>query len=267
MTGESLVGQRASQPPSNWRIARLGSLCHKIGSGATPRGGQEVYLKSRVSHALIRSQHVFDRCFDESGIVFISADHARDLRSAEVKPGDVLLNITGDGVTFGRACIVPDAILPACVNQHVAIVRTDRSQCLPGYLLCCLTHPAAKAYIESFNSGGSRRAITKGHIESFEIPLPCLSEQEQIVSVLGSFDAKIEINRRMNETLEAMARSIFRSWFVDFDPIRSKVDGHPPYGMSTPTAALFPSHLIDSAIGKIPQGWLLDRWGALATLE
>ncbi len=201
--------------PDGWLVKRLGLFCTKIGTGATPRGGSEVYLNKRVSHALIRSQHVFDRHFESAGLAFISASHAKELRNAEVQSGDVLLNITGDGVTFGRSCIVPDNILPACVNQHVSIIRPDRRECDPGYLLSVLTHPAAKGYIESFNSGGSRRAITKGHIESFEIPLPPIAEQKAIAAVLGALDDKIELNRRMNETLEALAQTIFKSKFVD----------------------------------------------------
>ena len=118
-----------------------------------------------------------------------------------------------------------------------------------------LTHPAAKSYVESFNSGGSRRAITKAHIESFEIPLPPLPQQKAIASVLGTLDDKIESNRRMNATLDAMARSLFQSWFVDFDPVRAKLDGRAPDGMDAQTAALFPSAFHDSGLGEIPHGW------------
>lgn len=241
--------------PDSWQVKRLGSFCTKIGTGATPRGGSEVYLNSRVSHALVRSQHVFDRHFDPTGLAFISECHARELRNAEVQSGDVLLNITGDGVTFGRSCIVPDRVLPACVNQHVSIIRPDRRECDPGYLLSVLTHPATKGYIESFNSGGSRRAITKGHIESFEIPLPPLGEQKAIAAVLGALDDKIELNRRMGATLEAMARALFQSWFMDFDPVRAKLDARPPAGLDPATAALFPEHFEETALGHTPKGW------------
>jgi type I restriction enzyme S subunit len=221
----------------------------------------EVYLNSRVSHALVRSQHVFDRHFDAAGLAFISGPHARELRNAEIQSGDVLLNITGDGVTFGRSCIVPDRILPACVNQHVSIIRPDRRECDPGYLLSVLTHPATKSYIESFNSGGSRRAITKGHIESFEIPLPPLAEQKSIAAVLGALDDKIELNRRMNATLEAMARALFQSWFVDFDPVRAKLDGRKPTGLDEATTSLFPDEFGDSELGHIPKGWTIKPVG------
>jgi len=252
--------------PEGWQVKRLGSFCTKIGTGATPRGGSEVYLNSRISHALVRSQHVFDRHFDTAGLAFISDNHAKELRNAEVQSGDVLLNITGDGVTFGRSCIVPERVLPACVNQHVSIIRPNRRECDPGYLLSVLTHPATKGYIESFNSGGSRRAITKGHIESFEIPLPPLAEQKAIAAVLGALDDKIELNRRMNATLEAMARALFQSWFVDFDPVRAKLDTRQPVAMDPATADLFPDSFQDSMLGHIPKGWTVGQVSDLATL-
>ena len=254
----------AEELPEGWQVRRLGSFCTKIGTGATPRGGSEVYLNSRVSHALVRSQHVFDRHFDTTGLAFISDSHARELRNAEVRAGDVLLNITGDGVTFGRSCIIPDRVLPACVNQHVSIIRPDRRECDPGYLLSVFTHPATKGYIESFNSGGSRRAITKGHIESFEIPLPPLTEQQTIAAVLGALDDKIELNRRMNATLEAMARALFQSWFVDFDPVRAKLDGRLSANLDPATAALFPASFQDSELGHIPKRWEIGKVGDLA---
>ena len=170
----------------------------------------------------------------------------------------MLLNITGDGVTFGRACIVPSEILPACVNQHVSIIRADQKAIIPGYLLSYLLHPDTKTYIESFNAGGSRRAITKGHIESFEIPLPPLPIQKAIAHILGTLDDRIELCRRMNETLEAMARALFKDWFIDFGPVRAKMEGREPPGLSPEIAAIFPSNLVDSELGEIPEGWKIS---------
>ena len=201
--------------PESWTLVHLKDVAEKVKSGATPRGGDSRYLPSRDRFALIRSQNVFDRRFDETGLAFISDKQAGELAGAEVQPGDALLNITGDGVTFARSTLVPERVLPACVNQHVMLIRPRRDKCHSGFLLSYLTHPLIKDYIESFNAGGSRRAITKGHIESFVIPLPSLGEQRAIASVLGALDDKIELNRRMNETLEAMARAIFQNWFVD----------------------------------------------------
>ena len=163
--------------PSGWSVAKLVDLTTKIGSGATPRGGAATYLAQRSSYALVRSQCVHDRFFDLEALSFLSDLQAANLRNVELQAGDVLINITGDGVTFGRSCQVPSDALPAVVNQHVSIIRPNPEVLNSGYLSSYLVHPEVKNYVEGFNAGGSRRAITKGHIEQFEIPLPPISEQ------------------------------------------------------------------------------------------
>jgi type I restriction enzyme S subunit len=97
--------------------------------------------------------------------------------------------------------------------------------------------------------------VTRRDIENIEAAFPPLAEQKAIAAVLGALDDKIELNRRMNATLEAMARALFQSWFVDFDPVRAKMDGRKPAGMDAATAALFPSSFQDSTVGHIPHGW------------
>lgn len=141
--------------PGDWPVVHLGEITTKIGSGATPTGGEDSYLPERTRFALVRSQNVFDRHFELTGLAFISDKQANGLQGVVLQPGDLLLNITGDGITFSRACAVPVDVLPACVNQHVAIVRVNRPVADPGYVLSYLTHPAVKSYIESFNAGGS----------------------------------------------------------------------------------------------------------------
>lgn len=248
--------------PEEWPVVRLADITLKIGSGATPRGGAENYLPERTGFALIRSQNVFDRYFDYSGLAFISDTQASELQSVIVQPGDLLLNITGDGVTFSRCCLVPEDVLPACVNQHVSIIRVDPSLADPGFVLAFLTHPIVKGYIESFNAGGSRRAITKGHIESFKLPLPPINEQRTIAHILRKPDDKIELNRRIRETLEAMARTIFKSWFVNFDPVRAKAESRDT-GLPAHVATLFPDRLVESELGEIPTSWSVKSIGHL----
>jgi hypothetical protein len=147
---------------NGWNLVKLKDVTTKIGSGATPRGGSSVYLSSRKNYALIRSQHVFDRRFDSRGLVFITDEHAAELQKVAVQPRDVLLNITGDGITFGRACIVPKDVLPACVNQHVSIIRTDPKVCLPEYLLCYLTHPVSRAILSHLMLEEAVELLQKG---------------------------------------------------------------------------------------------------------
>lgn len=252
--------------PQALPVVRLREVALKIGSGATPRGGDRSYLPERSRFALVRSQNVFDRRFDSTGLAFISDQQAEGLQNAVLQPGDLLLNITGDGITFSRCCIVPSEILPACVNQHVSIIRVDPRIADPNYILSYLTQPAVKAYIESFNAGGSRRAITKGHIESFQLALPTLSEQRAIGRIGGALDDKIESNRRINETLEALARAIFKSWFVDFDPVRAKMEGRWRCGESLPGLPtdlydLLPDSFEDSALGRVPKRWTIKPIG------
>lgn len=253
---------QAGSPITNvagWQVVSLKQITTKIGSGATPRGGSETYLPVRHNVALIRSQNVYDRQFDESGLAFISDEQAIGLRNVAVHANDVLLNITGDGATFGRACLAPDDVRPACVNQHVSIVRVDPALADAGYVLAFLTHPEVKPYIESFNSGGSRRAITKGHIESFKLPLPPIAEQRAIASVLSALDGKIEQNRRTTQKLEQLARSIFRAWFVDFEPVKAKAAGAASFP-ATPQRVfdVLPTDFVDSDIGPVPKGWAVQ---------
>lgn len=252
--------------PESWPCVRLKQITSKIGSGATPTGGQAAYQATRSNFALVRSQNVFDRSFSEVGLAFISDDQATGLRNVQLKDSDLLLNITGDGVTFGRACMVPRSVLPACVNQHVSIIRIDQGKADPGYVLSYLTHPSVKEYIEAFNAGGSRRAITKAHIESFVVPLPPLATQQSIAQALSALDDRIALLRETNATLEAIAQALFKSWFVDFDPVHAKQQGIAPAGMDEATAALFPDSFEQSSLGQIPKGWCVQKLGQICSV-
>jgi type I restriction enzyme S subunit len=110
-------------------------------------------------------------------------------------------------------------------------------------------------------TGTTVHGIRQSELRKVELPIPPFEEQTAIAQVLGTLDEKIELNRRTNETLEAMARAIFKSWFVDFDPVRAKASGSQPLGIDAETAALFPSSFEDSPLGKIPRGWAVRRIG------
>jgi type I restriction enzyme S subunit len=239
---------------NGWVTHRLGAVCKKIGSGATPRGGANVYLDAGEV-ALIRSQNVYNDGFQHDGLTYITSEHAEELRNVEVQRGDVLLNITGDSVA--RCCQVDPSVLPARVNQHVAIIRPDPQNLDSLYLRYFLVTPQMQEMMLSWaGSGGTRNALTKGMIESFEVPAPRdVREQQAIACILGALDNKIEFNRRMNRMLEAMARAIFKSWFADFDPVRAKTAGHTPPGLTPALAGLFPDAFDDSELGAIPRGW------------
>ena len=240
---------------------KLSDCCLKIGSGATPRGGKESYLEEGP-FSLIRSQNIHNNLFVRAGLAFISDLQAKQLQNVDVKPDDVLLNITGDSVA--RVCQVPKDVLPARVNQHVAIIRPNPTKLIHKYLHYFLVNPKMQTHMLNLASAGAtRNALTKGMIESFDVPLTSITDQKAIASVLGTLDEKIENNRRMNETLEEMARAIFKSWFVDFDPVHAKAAGKTPAHMDAETAALFPSSFGNDGL---PIGWELRKIEEITTL-
>ena len=118
--------------------------------------------------------------------------------------------------------------------------------------------------IHSMQGSTGRQRVMADSLCLFELALPSLDEQRRIAHILGTLDNKIELNRQMNETLEAMAQAIFKSWFVDFDPVRAKMEGRMPAGMDAATATLFPSAFQDSPLGKIPKGWEVGTLGGIA---
>lgn len=226
---------------SDWPTERLGVNCTKIGSGATPKGGKDAYLPSGP-FTLIRSQNVYNEGFNASGLAFISPDQAKLLDSVTVEANDILINITGDSVA--RVCLAPSWVLPARVNQHVAIIRTKPDRFDSHYLRYVLISPSQQERLHSLAAvGATRNALTKGMLESLELPRPPLHFQRACAGVLASLDDRIDLLRQTNITLEAIAQTLFKSWFVDFDPVRAKAEGREPEGMDTATAALFPASL------------------------
>ncbi|MBU4175089.1 MAG: restriction endonuclease subunit S [Actinobacteria bacterium] len=116
-------------------------------------------------------------------------------------------------------------------------------------------------HLNNWRGGSGQPLLNQTILASIPASTPESTEQRAIAHILGALDDKIELNRRMNETLEAIARAIFKSWFVDFDPVRAKSDGRQPMGIDADTAALFPDSFEDSLIGKIPKGWQVQQIG------
>ncbi len=247
---------------SKWDGVKLGDYCSKIGSGSTPRGGSSVYLETG-EYALFRSQNILNNTFSSNGLVYIDSEAAKKLKNVSIEEDDVLLNITGDSVA--RVCKVPSQYLPARVNQHVAIIRTKQNELNSSYVNYYLNSQSMQNYMLSISSAGAtRNALTKVMIENFEIPKPPIEIQKKIAHILSTLDDKIELNRKMNETLEAMAQALFKSWFVDFDPVhaRAKADSDAELelaakelGISKEILELFPSEFVESEMGMIPSGW------------
>ncbi|EKF9117516.1 restriction endonuclease subunit S [Vibrio cholerae] len=174
----------------------LSVLASKIGSGATPKGGQKAYKESGIS--LIRSLNVYDSEFKPEGLAFIDDDQADKLSNVVVEEGDVLLNITG--ASIARCCVAPVELLPARVNQHVCIIRPNE-ELNSTYLNYLLISPKFKAALLFQGAGGAtRQALTKVMVSNLEIPLPPLEMQAELVGKVNLFSQK---NRALKEQVNS----------------------------------------------------------------
>ncbi|MEI6445898.1 MAG: restriction endonuclease subunit S [Nostocales cyanobacterium ELA583] len=174
----------------------------------------------------------------------------------EPKPGDLIL---AREAPVGDVGIIPPN-QKACLGQRTVLIRTNQEKLDSRYLLYLLLTPQMRYKMMSKSEGSTVSHLNMSDIRNLEIPkLPPLSEQKAIAHILSSLDDKIELNQQINETLEAMARAIFKSWFVDFDPVRAKMEGRQPAGIDTATADLFPDEFEESSLGLIPKGWRIGN--------
>jgi type I restriction enzyme, S subunit len=196
---------------SEWKEYKLTEITTKIGSGSTPKGGKDAYFESGIT--LIRSMNVYDFAFEYKDLAFIDEDQAKKLSGVTVQENDILLNITGASV--GRCTIVPLHLLPARVNQHVSIIRTQKERVNSKFLLYCINSSSYKSMLMTISgSGATREALTKVDIENFKVLLPNISEQYQIATILSTYDELIENNTRRIAILEQTAEQIYKEWFV-----------------------------------------------------
>ena len=185
---------------------------------------------------------------------FISRQKDATLRKGKLQRHDVVLTTRG---TVGNVALFDESVRfdHVRINSGMVLLRADQSKLWPRFLYQFVRSQLFKEQVSALTTGSAQPQLPIRDIRRIEIPLPPLAEQKAIAAVLGALDDKIELNRRMNTTLEAMARALFQSWFVDFDPVRAKLDGRQPTGLDSTTAALFPATFQDSALGHIPLGW------------
>jgi len=180
----------------------------------------------------------------------------------EPQPNDLIL---AREAPVGEVGIVPLG-QRVCLGQRTVLIRPDKNKLFPRYLLYLLLTSQMRHALTSRAEGSVVPHLNMSAIRGLELPLlPPLDEQKAIAHILGTLDDKIELNQQMNQTLEAIAHALFKSWFIDFDPVRAKLDGRQPIGMDAETAALFPAEFEDGgAIGKIPKGWTYQAADTIA---
>ncbi|MFN3964398.1 MAG: restriction endonuclease subunit S [Silanimonas lenta] len=253
-----------------WTKCRIEEVAERVAMGPF---GSSIKVETFVPEGVpvISGQHLHGfRLDDTPGYNFITPEHAERLRNANVQRGDVVLTHRG---TIGQIAYIPatSARDRYVVSQSQFYLRPDQSKVLPEFLVAYFRSPEGqhKLLANTSQVGVPSIAQPVTYLRSLEIPLPPLSEQRAIAHILGTLDDKIELLRRQNETLEAMARALFRAWFVDFEPVRAKREGRWRRGESLPGLPahlydLFPDRLVESELGEIPEGWEVGTLGHVA---
>ena len=196
--------------PKQWSVEKLKTLTSKIGSGATPKGGRESYISEGIS--LVRSMNVYKGYFEYDGLAHITEEQARELDNVTLQENDVLINITGASVA--RCCILPKAVLPARVNQHVSILRTT-DKLNPVYLSNLLiTDTEQRVLLGIGGAGGAtREAITKTELETLDIPVPPMSLQNTFAAFVQQIDKSKFAVQKSLEKAETLYKSLMQEYF------------------------------------------------------
>lgn len=207
---------------------------------------------------VLRNQYIKNGKLDLTSPSFTDEENY-NFRTKRAIPQEGDIVITREA-PMGEVCMIP-ADLKCCLGQRMVLLRPDPIKCDSNYLLFALQSKTVQEQI-SWNEGtGSVVSNLRIPVlESLEIPWVGLNVQKNIGRILKNIDDKIELNNQMNETLEAMARAIFKEWFIDFGPVRAKAEGRRPFGMDDETAALFPDSFEESELGMIPKGWRVSRY-------
>jgi type I restriction enzyme S subunit len=186
----------------------------------------------------------------------ITPDKHYEYRRTELEGGELLISLVGNA---GQTAVVPSEMKGWNVARAVAVVRLSNGA-NPHFIKYALQSPALGQLMKSWCNTTVQETLNLKEIRRLPIPFPATSEQKAIAHILGTIDDKIELNRKTNETLEAMAKALFKSWFVDFDPVRAKAEGRAT-GLPAEISDLFPDSFEDSELGEIPNGWRVFELG------
>ena len=245
--------------PANWGVATLGDLL-------TADGGIAVGVMYPGDHdpngvPLIKAGDVEGSTISAQPSFRISRAKHSEYRRTALSGGELVMTLVGN---VGQCAIVPSRLAGCNTARAVAVMRlTDPSDAR--FVQQCLLSRPLRHLMDVWSNTTVQATLNLKEIRQLPLPWPPKHERDAIAEFGRAFDDKIELNRRMNATLEAMARALFQSWFVDFDPVRAKMYGRKPAAMDARTAALFPEQLVSSPLGLIPKGWRAGSLGEVGT--
>ncbi|MBV6416219.1 MAG: hypothetical protein CMLOHMNK_00750 [Steroidobacteraceae bacterium] len=242
-----------------WQTAPLDEL-YEFSSGLSkPRSA------FGTGYPFVSFKDVFYNIFVPHELAELVQSTDQERERCSVRRGDVFLTRTSETMDeLGMSCVALRDIPNATFNGFTKRLRPkDDRRVAPEYAGYYFRSPGFRQAVTAMSTMSTRASLNNEMLARLSITLPPIGEQSTIGCILGTLDDKIELNRRMNETLEAMARALFKSWFVDFHPVRAKAEGRDP-DLPKHIADLFPDSFEDSELGEIPRGWSIKEIGALA---
>lgn len=249
---------------NEWPIVRVEDIAEKIAMG--PFGSNikvETFVEKGVP--VISGAHLRGVRLDDGDFNYVTDEHAERMRNSNVFHGDVIFTHAGN---IGQVAYIPPNSQYAryVISQRQFYLRCDLRKADPAFISYFFhsNDGQHKLLANASQTGVPSIARPSSYLKTIELSLPPLTEQRAIAHILGTLDDKIELNRKQNETLEGMARTLFKAWFVDYEPVRAKMNGRWQSGQSLPglPADLFdplPDRLVESALGWIPEGWEIGR--------
>ena len=241
--------------PTHWSVVEIGELLSEdrgISVGVMYPGNHDP-----LGTPLIKVGDLIGSVINPTPEFWVAPEKHYEHRRTELKGGELLLTLVG---AVGQCAVVPPSMAGWNAARAVAVIRLKDPEDAKFVRLCFLSAPL-QHLMQVWANTTVQATLNLKEIKQLPLPWPPKEERQAIAHILGTLDDKIELNQQMNQTLEAIARALFKSWFIDFDPVRAKMDGRQPAGMDAETAALFPAEFEDSALDKIPKGWRVKPIG------
>lgn len=247
--------------PGDWDVVEVGSLLSEdrgISVGVMYPGDHDP-----TGIPLIKAGDLNGSVINPNPPFRITREKHHEYRRTELEGGELVMTLVGN---VGQCAVVPPKMRGWNVARAVAVMRLRDSSEAQFVQQCLLSQPL-QHLMDVWCNTTVQATLNLREIKNLPLPWPPKATRDTIAEFGRALDAKIELNRRMNATLEAMARALFQNWFVDFDPVRAKLDGRQPPGLDSATAALFPDSFQDSDLGRIPRGWKSGKVSELATFS
>jgi type I restriction enzyme S subunit len=253
---------------AEWQATTLGRICEAQG-GAIQTGpfGSQLHTSDYKATGVpvVMPTNIGDGGIVEDGIARIGQSDVDRLSQHTLRMGDIVFSRRGD--VTKNALIRPREVGWFCGTGCLKVRLGNESIATAQFISHCLRLPGIKEWLTRHAVGATMPNLNTGILSAVPIHLPPLQTQHEIAGMLNALDDRITLLRETNATLEAIAQALFKSWFVDFDPVHAKQQGRPPEGMDESTAALFPDSFEETELGLVPRGWRVGKLVDLLMLQ